>query len=128
MNQELFFNKGKDLDRNMESIYTFNNNEIIYDSFIDKNHILKLNIENIILKINFKEIIDTQFSLGNIPNNEINILKKYLDVGDFSKAPCGGFVNFYKINNKNLKYVIYSGVKEVSNSRYLVTLHKVLIM
>lgn len=110
----------------MEIIFNFVINQNIYDSLNNYSHVLKVKIEDKILKINFKKIIDTQFSLGNIENNETEKLKDFLHLGKFSKAPCGGFINFYEIKNKNCRYVIYSGVNEVSNSHYLVTLHKII--
>jgi hypothetical protein len=111
----------------MKIIKTFLPNEFIYDNTKNHKNTLILKLEELTLEIDFNKIINTHFSLGNISKDEIEIIKRSLGIGMFYKAPCGGFVNFYKIKAKNnIEYILYSGVSEVSNSHYVVILYKVL--
>lgn len=106
----------------------FKNDEYIYDNILNSNDLTIVNIvvngENIIF--DYKWLIDTQFTAGNI-GLELDALKNKLELGLFAKAPCGGFINFYKTQgSKGNYYVIFSGVNEVSNSHYIVTIHKII--
>jgi len=53
-------------------------------------------------------------------------LKYLLKLGMHSKAPCGGFVNFYQVKNGERSFILYSGVNEVYNSQFIITIHKIL--
>jgi len=110
----------------MEVIKEFLSNEFKYDNTKNQKNILELKIEKNIFKIEFDKIINTHYSLGNISKDEIEIIKDKLKIGMFYNSPCGGFINFYKIMNKKSEYILYSGVNEVSNSHYVVTLHKII--
>ena len=85
---------------------------------------IDLNDDSVI--VDFRKIIDTQFAGGNIPE-KFEDLMEILHLGEFSSAPNGGFVNFYSVHSRNHKnYILFSGVNEVSNSHYIVTVYKVL--
>lgn len=78
------------------------------------------------LIVDFMAIIDTQFSVGNVPD-KYEDLKHKLGLGEFSSAPGGGFINFYSVlRKKNIEYILFSGVNEINNSHYVVTVHKVI--
>ena len=51
------------------------------------------------LEVDYKLLIDSQFSTGNVPldSEEYSMLKELLNLGRYSKSPCGGFINFYKL-------------------------------
>jgi hypothetical protein len=96
--------------------------KLIYNNALHNDVSIELNLLEDTMVINYQDIINTQFSEGNVEENEK--YKKYLRLGMYSKAPCGGFVNFYKLKSKKGSYyVLYSGVNEVSNSHYIVTVH-----
>lgn len=106
-------------------IKSYENKELVYDNLIDK---LDCSIQfgNAHLKFLFSEIIDTQFEGGNVPN-EIELLANFLKLGMYSKADCGGFPNFFKVESDDQsEYIIYSGINEPSNSHIIVTVHKIL--
>ncbi|NOU61921.1 hypothetical protein [Marinifilum caeruleilacunae] len=109
----------------MKIIKQFSPNEFVFDNLKDKKtREIILGEDN--LKIEFNKIIDSQFLGGNI-ENKYDEYKDFLGLGIYSKAPCGGFINFYKIRSvKKTNYVIYSGINEVSNSHYVITIHMVL--
>ena len=110
----------------MYLIKEFSIDELVYDNFIDKKNYQLVEINNDIVEINYNDIIETQFTGENI-GQKFEELKNYLNIGIYSKAPCGGFVNFFNIKSKqNIDYIIYSGVNEVSNSHYVVIIHKIL--
>ena len=109
----------------MELIKEFQKKELIFDNIKTKSCIKTINLFSDVINIDFCAIIDTQFMGGNI-GQSFEELKKELNMGLYSKAPCGGFVNFYKVtSNLGNEYVVYSGVNEVSNSHYLVTVHRI---
>ncbi len=111
----------------MKIVKQFNTKEIVFDNLRDKSNSTDLIIGDDTLKIDFNKIIDTQFSGGNV-QLKFNDYKSLLRLGQYSKAECGGFVNFFNITSENGKdYVLYSGVNEVSNSHYIVTIHKILV-
>ena len=56
---------------------------------------MSLAIDNHTVILNFQDIINTQFSGGNL-GSEIDKVKSFLNLGIYSKAPCGGFVNLHK--------------------------------
>ncbi len=99
----------------------------VYDNLKSRKSLQRVRLEEETLKVNYEELINTQFKGGNIENDIlVNELKESLNLGIYSKAPCGGFVNFFWITgNKGGSYIIFSGVNEVSNSRYIVTLHSI---
>jgi hypothetical protein len=110
----------------MRIIKQFNLKEFVFDNLRDQSNILYITIEDDILKIDFNQIIDTQFSGGNV-QLKFNDYKDLLNLGHYSKAECGGFVNFFKVaSDKGNEYILYSGVNEVSNSHLVVTIHKIL--
>lgn len=111
----------------MKIIKQFNTKEIVFDNLRDKSNNVNIKIEGDKIKISFDDIIDTQFSGGNV-HLKFNDYKSLLNLGQYSEAECGGFVNFFKVTSENGKdYVLYSGVNEISNSHYIVTIHKILI-
>ena len=85
---------------------------------------IDLNDDSVI--VDFRAIIGTQFTGGNVPE-KVEDLMEILHLGEFSSAPNGGFINFYSAQSRNHEnYILFSGVNEVSNSHYIVTVHKVL--
>lgn len=111
-------------------IKSFGQNIYVFDNLKNKNHIVDIDINDEKIKVDFDLLIQTQFSGGNISDkNYFEKIKNFLNLGKYSKAPCGGFVNFFKIEDKKCReYIIYSGVNEVSHSHYIVTIHKILTM
>ena len=110
----------------MQIVKEFGSNEYIYNNLINSSVTQKIKISNEVIIINYNDIIGTQFTGGNV-NKKFKQLKNTLNLGIYSKALCGGFINFFKIiGNLGNSYIIYSGIKELSNSNYLVTIHKVL--
>ncbi|MGQ1911815.1 hypothetical protein ACT3CE_18830 [Marinifilum sp. RC60d5] len=100
-------------------------NEIVFDNLKDKTT-KEIIIEEDKLNIEFNKIIESQFSGGNI-EDKYDRYKTFLGLGMYSKAHCGGFINLYKtLSEKGNYYIIYSGVNEVSNSHYIVTVHMIL--
>lgn len=78
--------------------------------------------------VDFGAIISTQFTGGNV-SDRYEDLKRALGLGQFSSAPGGGFINFYALmSEKGVEYVLFSGVNEVNNSHYVVTVHKIIAM
>jgi hypothetical protein len=107
-------------------IKEYNSNELMFDNVERTSNIKKININGETIEINYNSIIDTQFTGGNT-GQKFEQLKEILNLGIYSKAPCGGFINFYKISGSSGNdYIIYSGVNEVSNSHYIITIHKIL--
>jgi hypothetical protein len=106
-------------------IKEFSNNKIVYDNLINKDSRMSLVIDNYKGTLNFQDIINTQFSGGNL-GNEVEKVKSFLNLGIYSKAPCGGFANLYKQKWGEDSIIMFSGVNEVSNSHYIVTVHKIL--
>ncbi|WP_111684804.1 hypothetical protein [Winogradskyella tangerina] len=103
-------------------------NKSVYDSENSKKNKVKIVLSNEILKINYNKIIDTFFTQGNIEDESLKQdLLNLFSLGKYSKAPCGGFVNFFEVlsNNAN-KYAIYSGIREVSNSYFKVEIHEII--
>jgi hypothetical protein len=110
----------------MNILKTFKRNELLYDNTTDGSSIIKIEINSDFIKINFGEIINSQFQGGNV-KNDFDRLKNHLKVGISLKAPCGGFANFYKVISKSKnEYIVFSGVKEVSNSHFVVTVHAII--
>ncbi|MCF2446938.1 hypothetical protein L0657_23490 [Dyadobacter sp. CY345] len=110
----------------MEILIEFKNNEYFFDntSFEPSKINITLNDETIFL--DYEWLIETQFKGGNV-GDLFEELKYEMKLGQNSKAPCGGFINFYMLRGcKGNMYIIFSGVNEVSNSHYIVTLHKIL--
>jgi hypothetical protein len=111
----------------MKIIKQFHINELVFDNIRDKSNKTNIYVGEDTLEIDFNKIIDTQFSGGNV-QSKFNDYKSLLHLGQYSKAECGGFVNFFKVTSENEKdYILYSGVNEVSNSHYVVTIHKIMI-
>ena len=111
----------------MEVIREYENKEHVFDNTKSDQTVTKISMNKESIRVDYRSIIDTQFSGGNLSNNEFEQLKGYLALGTYSNAPCGGFINFHQVvSNKGNRYVIYSGVNEVSNSHYVVTIHKIL--
>jgi hypothetical protein len=111
----------------MFQIIDFEVPKLIFDNTKEEATVEDVIIDGNRISIPFEKIIDSQFSEGNTSLIEKDELKQYLNLGKYSKAPCGGFVNFFRKNESSgTDYVIYSGVNEVSNSHYIVTVHKVL--
>lgn len=111
----------------MKIVKDYGNQELSFDNLTVKSNI-KLDFLDDEILVELNNIINTQFQGGNIQENEmLQSLKDYLGIGLYSKAPCGGFVNFFKVKSiKGEDFVLYSGVNEVSNSHYLITIHKIL--
>lgn len=110
----------------MKIIKEFNADEVVYDNLKDTQKEQTIYSLNGNIRVDFQSIIDTQFTGGNV-GADFNQVKTFLNLGLYSKAPCGGFPNFYRIESETDKmFIIYSGVNEVSNSHYIVTLHKIL--
>lgn len=109
----------------MKIIKEYQDNEIVYDNTRSKTSEIILKLDEVQLLVNFEKIIDTQFTAGNV-KEKFEMLKNLLNLGMYSKAPSGGFVNFYQIINGDRNFIIYSGINEVSNSHYIVTIHKIL--
>lgn len=109
-------------------IKDFSKDEFVFDNLANLSSVKQINIKNETIDLNFQEIIYTQFTAGNI-GHLFESLKAFLNLGKYSKAPCGGFVNFFEImGTGGTKFVIYSGVNELSNSHYKVTIHKIIII
>lgn len=109
----------------MQVIKTYNN-ELIFDNLKSKNNRQYVSIKNEKICLDFEKIINSQFTGGNL-ESKYNVMKEFLNLGYHSKSPCGGFVNFYRfISDQGNYYIIYSGIKEVSNSHYVVTIHKII--
>jgi hypothetical protein len=110
----------------MKIIKHFNKTELVFDNIRNKSNKVTVTIGDDTLKIDFDNIINTQFSGGNI-QSKFNEYKRFMNLGQYSKAECGGFVNFFKItSDKGKVYILYSGINEVSNSHYIVTVHKII--
>ena len=109
----------------MKIIKEYNLKEIVFDNLKDKSD-STIEFDTDKLVIEFDKIVNTQFTGGNI-QTDFNSFKSFLKLGQYSKAECGGFPNFYRTESVNgSSYVIYSGVNEVSNSHYIVTVHKII--
>lgn len=108
----------------MRVVKEYKEGEFVYDNTKNSNHRQTLKIDDYELIIDFQDLIDTQFTCGNI-SEKIEDIKSMLGLGKYSKASCGGFINFYRLKESNCNYIIYSGVNEVSNSHYIVSLHKI---
>lgn len=92
--------------------------ELNFDSTQSRHSQIVLELNDDFLKIDFNSIIATQFSGGNV-QDLFNELKNFLNLGVFSKAPCGEFVNFFKFSGRSkTEYIVYSGINETSNSHY----------
>lgn len=112
----------------MQIIKEYGKDELVYDNIVNLSSVEQINIKNEFISINFQEIINSQFTGGNI-GELFEQVKTLLNLGRYSKAPCGGFVNFFETTGTGgTKFLIYSGVNEVSNSHYKVTVHKIIIM
>jgi len=110
----------------MEVIKLFKKQELSFDNLNNDTNEIIINLYDDTISVNFISIIDTQFSGGNISPSRFKEMKNKFNLGLYSKAPCGGFINFFETKSNYLKnYVIYSGVKEVSNSHYIVTIHAI---
>jgi hypothetical protein len=92
----------------------------------DKPEVITIELNDDQITIDFGAIINTQFSGGNVPD-KYEYLRQFLRLGEFSSAPGGGFVNFYAVtSSENVEYILFSGIREVYNSHYIVTVYKVL--
>ena len=110
----------------MKTIKEYSNRELVFDNTKSKSSKTEIDIGSEVIQVDYNSIVDTQFSGGNM-GQEFEALKTFLNLGMYSKSPCGGFVNFYlQEGSKGGKYILFSGVNEVSNSHYIVTIHKVL--
>jgi len=109
----------------MKILRRYQDDKIVYDNTKSNTSEIILNLEEGQLLIDFEKIIDTQFTAGNV-KEKFELLKNLLNLGMYSKAPCGGLVNFYQVKNGDRCFIVYSGVNEVSNSHYTVTIHKIL--
>lgn len=110
----------------MQIVKEFRINELTYDNVKNGSITQLISLDSETIDVNYNDIINTQFTGGNV-GQQFEELKINLNLGMYSKAPCGGFVNFFKItSNHGNDYIIYSGVNEVSNSHYVVTIHKIL--
>ena len=113
----------------MRIIKSFSEAEIVYDNLVESSSRKNIVVEfGVIFTIDFHSIIDSQFQGGNLKPELFEILKAFMGLGQFSKAPCGGFANFYRFgkSNETEGYVVFSGVNEVSNSHYIVTVHNII--
>lgn len=109
----------------MQTMIEFGNNELVYDNTKNESYTQSIIVSNDTININYNDIIDTQFTGGNVAH-KLEQLKSVLNLGVYSRAPCGGFVNFFKITSrKGNSYYIYSGINEVSNSHYIITIYKI---
>ncbi len=110
----------------MKIIKEYQNSQLVFDNTMSKSSKIEIDINSEIIQIDYNAIIDTQFSGGNM-GQEFETLKTFLKLGMHSKSPCGGFLNFYFITaKKSSGFILFSGVNEVSNSHYIVTVHKIL--
>jgi len=110
----------------MKIIIEYSNSEFVFDNTNSKPSKTEIEINSEVVEVDYNSIIDIQFSGGNI-GQEFEALKTFLNLGMYSKSPCGGFVNFHlQEGSKGGNYILFSGVNEVSNSHYVVTIHKVL--
>ncbi len=102
-------------------------NKFVYDNAQNEPTNQSIDVNNIeMINFNYNDIIHTQFTGGNVVQ-KVEQLKNDLNLGMYSKAPCGDFINFYNvIGSQGNNYIIYSGVNEMSNSHYIVTVHKIL--
>ena len=81
----------------MKIIKEFKNDEKVYRNY-NSDSVQKYHIEELELVVDFQDIINTQFSGGNT-NSKFEKIKNFLHLGMYSKAPCGGFINFYEIKS-----------------------------
>ncbi len=110
----------------METILEFKPGEVIYDSLKSGSDCIVITLLDDQIEIAFNRIIDSHFSGGNA-GLFYDDLKRYLGLGPYSKAPCGGFLNFFRITgSKGSNYVVLSGVNEYYNSCYLVEVCKII--
>ena len=110
----------------MKVIKEYSNSQLVFDNTESKSSKTKIDVGSEVIQVDYNSIVDTQFSGGNT-GQDFEALKTYLNLGMYSKSPCGGFVNFYlQEGSKGGKYIIFSGINEASNSHYIVTIHKIL--
>lgn len=110
----------------MEKIKEYSNSEFVFDNTKTTSSVEKIKLNGETITVDYNSIIDTQFSGGNT-GQEFEHLKAFLGLGIYSKAPCGGFVNFYALTgDRGNDYILFTGINEVSNSHYIVTIHQIL--
>lgn len=104
----------------------FYNIDLFFDNTLGNTSTMTIVLEGENLMINFDSIINSLFT-NESKDLDYEYLKSYFNLGGYSKAPCGGFINFFNVTgSKGNKYILYSGVNEVSNSHFIVTIHKIL--
>lgn len=109
-----------------EIVKSYNSDDFCFDSGVTQSlPKVTLNLGSESIEIDYKKLIGSVFKGGNM-----ELLSDFYDMfglGQYSKAPCGGFPNFYEIiGNKGGAYVVYSGIKEYYNSVYFVTIHNII--
>lgn len=98
----------------IQGLYTFN-------SLKNQSSGQYITIDSDSIYVNYLDFID------NLWTNDNFRAVKNLNIGLYGKAPCGGFISLLKCSsNEGKAYVIYAGVNEISNSNYIITIHKVL--
>lgn len=102
------------------SLVKYEKGELTFDSNDSLPFIANVELNGKHIEVDLDEIVNAQFTGGNDPD-VFRELKLQLGIGLYTKAPCGGFINFYSIGD----HVLYSGVKEVRNSHYMVSIHEI---
>lgn len=84
---------------------------------------LALDGEDVVVDV--PALLDTHLQGGDAGAG-LDVLQRLIPLGLYTRAPCGGFVNCFRVCSARGKtYYLYSGVNEVANSCYVVTLHAV---
>jgi hypothetical protein len=110
----------------MKNIKEYKKREYTFSNVKKESSNVKIYINDEFIKVDFNSIIKSHFSCGNT-GVDLEYYKSFLKLGIYSKSPCGGFVNFFQLyGSKGNKYIVFSGVNEISNSNYIVTIHKIL--
>ncbi|WP_214607062.1 hypothetical protein, partial [Hymenobacter arizonensis] len=77
------------------------------------------------LVVDVEALLATHWAGGNEGAGR-EVLQRFVPLGQYTKAPCGGFVNCFRVRSaRGRTYYLYSGVNEVSNSCFVATLHSV---
>ena len=112
---------------NILLIKEFVADKIVYDNRRKDPKLKKINLGDDFIDVNFWDITNTDIQGGNVDSELHGELKKILHMGPYSGASDGASANFFKIVSKKSgkAYIVYSGVNEVYNSLYVVTIHKI---
>jgi hypothetical protein len=101
-----------------------NKNETLFDMDDNKKRVI-YQIDDCKIVLKRKDILKYVFVGGNIGTETIEEMRVKLNLGKYSKAPCGGFPNFYKTSCKksNKSFIFFFGISEVYNSIFIINIH-----